>query len=276
MKKYEFLRELENSLAGKLSETDINEVLSDYGDIFDNGMSQGRSEDEIAESIGSPAAISKTIVDDSQRSSTIDVNQAVRTDTSNLASMSRRLGAYLIDTFATSLLIIALLLAAFIPYSVSTEISTSQEIITEGAGTSSASKNYIYPVESTNTAEDILDTYVYRKSLNTPFVASNIIGVLFFMLFSFGFLNIITAVELWVFRGYTLGKWITRIRVVNMDGGRITFWDAILRDVIIKSIGNAITSGILNVASFVWGCSTPEHKTVHDLAAKTKVISVVR
>lgn len=266
MKKYEFLRELENSLAGKLSETDINEVLSDYGDIFDNGMSQGRSEDEIAESIGSPAAISKTIVDDSQRSSTIDVNQAVRTDTSNLASMSRRLGAYLIDTFATSLLIIALLLAAFIPYSVSTEISTSQEIITEVAGTSSASKNYIYPVESTNTAEDILDT----------FVASNIRVVLFFMLFSFGFLNIITAVELWIFRGYTLGKWITRIRVVNMDGGRITFWDAILRDVIIKSIGNAITSGILNVASFVWGCSTPEHKTVHDLAAKTKVISVVR
>ena len=276
MKKYEFLREMENSLAGKLSQTDINEVLSDYGDIFDNGMLEGKSEDEIAENIGSPAAISKTIIDDSQRSSTMDDNQVARTDTSNLASMSRRLGAYLIDTFVTSFLIVVLLLAAFIPFSVSTEISTSQEIITKVDGTSSALENYIYPVESTNTAEDILDTYVYRKSLNTPFVASNILGVLFFMLFSFGFLNIITAVELWIFKGYTLGKWITRVRVVNMDGGRVTFWEAILREVIVKSIGNAITSGILNIASFVWGCSTPEHKTVHDLAARTKVISVVR
>jgi uncharacterized RDD family membrane protein YckC len=92
----------------------------------------------------------------------------------------------------------------------------------------------------------------------------------------FGISNIITAFELWIFRGYTLGKWITKIKVECISGNRITFWEAFLRDALIKSIGNSITSGILNIASFIWGCATPEHKTVQDLAAKTRVINIER
>ncbi|MDF2531218.1 MAG: hypothetical protein K0Q65_799, partial [Clostridia bacterium] len=96
------------------------------------------------------------------------------------------------------------------------------------------------------------------------------------ILMYFGFSNIITAFELWIFKGYTLGKWITKIKVESINGNKLTFWDAFLRDALIKSIGNSITSGVLNIASFIWGCATPEHKTVQDLAAKTRVINIER
>lgn len=308
MKKYEFLRELENSLKGKLSQTDINEVLSDYGDIFDNGMIEGKSEDEIAENIGSPAAISKTIIDDSEHSTVKDVYRVIKTDISNLAPMSKRLGAYLIDTFLTSLIIAVLLFASVAVYSGSTVISTN----------TSAPKNIQAAVEqqiqykqrisldkNSNVKKIELfkdDKQVFKGSTEEfdKFIEENKIDkgkiqtietvanlssgipnvlaalpITLFLMF-FGFSNIITAFELWIFRGYTFGKWMTKIRVIRLDGSKVTFCDALLRDAIIKSIGNSITSGILNIASFIWGCSTPEHKTVQDLAVKTKVINVAR
>lgn len=109
MKKHEFLRELEISLKGKLSETDISEILSDYNDIFDDGMLEDRNEDAISESIGSPAAISKAIIDDSGNRTVEQSVPKLTTDISNLAPMSKRFLAYLIDTA----LILALLMSFF-------------------------------------------------------------------------------------------------------------------------------------------------------------------
>jgi uncharacterized membrane protein len=64
MNKKEFLYELENALEGRLPESDIREIISDYGDIFDNGTISGKSEDEVSREIGSPARIARTILGD--------------------------------------------------------------------------------------------------------------------------------------------------------------------------------------------------------------------
>lgn len=144
-------------------------------------------------------------------------------------------------------------------------------------------------VNSINITETL--TPLFSKSNNTHSMISSyshstsprlaLLSIIFFipyLLFfmALGFANIITAFELWLSNGYTLGKWVTKIKVVRLDDEKITFWDAFLRDIILKFLASAITSGILNMVSFVLGCATPDHKTVHDLAAKTKVINIKR
>jgi uncharacterized membrane protein len=56
MKKTEFLSELYNSL-GNMSDADKQDVLNDYEEHFRVGMADGRTEEEIAQSLGNPRVI---------------------------------------------------------------------------------------------------------------------------------------------------------------------------------------------------------------------------
>lgn len=304
MKKNEFLRELENALEGKLAQSDLLEVLSDYGDIFDNGLLEGKSEEEVSQEIGSPASIARTIIDDSAQRLDRKDQKIIKEDFSDLAPMSKRLGAYLVDALTASLLLALLILFAFTPY---TTTSYTQEISLDQNGSlqekipqykqritldknSRVKKAELFKDDKRiykgdlNGLEAFIDKNNIRtiqtKETKTYFNLANmkivtVLPIMFFFL-GMGFSNLLTAFELWIFKGYTLGKWLSKIRVVRVDNGRITFWDAFLRDGIMKCIGNAFTGGILNIVSFLWGCAGPEHKTLHDLVTKTKVIHIVR
>jgi hypothetical protein len=227
--------------------------------------------------------------------------------------MSKRVGAYIIDTFVTSLLLVMILFATVVPfYSISGVSQSTRILIEDGAVQSIPTNQYIERttvdsggnIKKIELLEDNMRIFKgtaeeYQQALRqtlrdkgitknriTNFETKTIIPIgiksllvvfpISLILMFFGISNIITAFELWIFRGYTLGKWITKIKVECISGNRITFWEAFLRDALIKSIGNSITSGILNIASFIWGCATPEHKTVQDLAAKTRVINIER
>ncbi len=306
MNKCEFLRELKNSLEGHLSNTDLEEILSDYGDIFDNGFLEGKSEKDISEEIGSPAAISRTILDDIGNNHSFN-SEPISTDISNLAPMSKRLGAYIIDTFIIALFFSIILFVSTFSFH---ETTKTTEII-ENSNISSLKDTYsrhitldkngeakkielfkddrrvfkgtneefiAYMSENNIFYDSIISTETSSPmSMNSmsffTFIPMTMVSIMFMLL---GFSGLITAFELWIFKGYTLGKWIVKIKVVPLKGDKLTFLDVLLRDALIKFIGNGITSGILNIFSFIWGCGTPEHKTVHDLAARTKVIDVVR
>ena len=56
MKKDEFLSELKKNLRG-MPDTDKQDALNDYEEHFRVGMADGRSEEEIAQSLGNPRAI---------------------------------------------------------------------------------------------------------------------------------------------------------------------------------------------------------------------------
>jgi uncharacterized RDD family membrane protein YckC len=96
------------------------------------------------------------------------------------------------------------------------------------------------------------------------------------MVFLLGAFNLITTVILWATNGYTPGKWILKMRVVKISGEKISFLDAVLRELVIKCIANSLLSGFLNIGSFIWGCVTEDHKTVHDLLVKTRVVECDR
>lgn len=310
MTKKEFLRELENSLRGQLPEEDIIEIVSDYGDVFDNSEREGKSENETSDEIGSPASIVRTILEDINKDDSYPNSfKNTKSDTSNLAPMSKRVGAYIIDTFVTSLLLAIILFAAVVPFYSTTGVSQSAEIISEDGVIQSKPENQ-YREQKTVGANGVIknielfednkrifkgteekysqflkDKRIFKNEINQfatittmPFSITGLLAVfpIALALMFLGISNIITAFELWIFSGYTLGKWITKIKVESINGNKLSFWDAFLRDALIKSIGNSITSGILNIASFIWGCATPEHKTVQDLAAKTRVINIER
>ncbi len=240
MNKKEFLKELENALDGRLSSSDIQEIISDYGDVFNNGMADGKAEEDIAKEIGSPAKIARTIledVSDAGRGEHGDFQQNTRGKVGKildqvtqpaenvpfeqLAPMSTRLWAAVIDALA----LIVLILMLYFPLS------------------DGGPRNYMLVSFS-----------------------------LFPVLVLLGGLNFFMAIILWATNGYTPGKWFLSVRVVKINGSRISFLDAFLREGVMKGIVNGLFSGLLNLASFIWGCATDDHKTVHDLVVKTRVV----
>ncbi|MEX1376734.1 MAG: DUF1700 domain-containing protein [Eubacteriales bacterium] len=66
MNKKEFMQKLKDGLIG-LNQTDKREVLLDYEEHFMDGKNLGRTEEEICESLGDPAEISREIKNQSQK-----------------------------------------------------------------------------------------------------------------------------------------------------------------------------------------------------------------
>lgn len=329
MKKDEFLRELRISLEGKLDSEDINEILSDYNDVFQDGILDNKTEDEISKSMGSPSAIAKNIVDDPSAKISYTASYNKDKNISNLASMGKRLLAHTIDSFLIAILFILLFMTVgstvtgisnvtYIHDSLALEIgedrselpshykqiyylNRKQNIkkvklykdnkrIFSGNMSSYKSfleKNKINPdkIQTTETSAplfakstiskpgqaEVITTYSYNINPAHGFPLRNSLILLpIFMIL--GLANIFTAFQLWIFNGYTLGKWLTKTRVVKSDGSKIGFLDAFLRDAVLKFAAGLFTSGILNIVSFVFGCVREDHKTIHDLAIKTNVI----
>lgn len=322
MKKIEFLREIVNGLQGKMSKEDIDEVVADYGDLFDSKKAHGMADDKITEEIGSPAMIVRTILSDEgelilqqQREKVEHVKVSeTKIDKENefdLASMGRRIGAYVIDVVSIALVIMVIGFISFASFgstisSGSKDETRHQELEEQGLPTYkyvviSNEENVVTKTELYRNGKRIFEGSIseYRKFIGEnnisrmditeyvtvkkeqsdftgSFVMMSNILFLAMLLVGLNFVGIITAFELWLSKGYTLGKWLLKIRVVTNDGQPIGFLAAFLRDGVMKTIVNAMTSGILNVVSLIWGCSTLNHQTAHDAVAKTQVINVVK
>ena len=63
MNKEEFLRELEEALAGDVPEAVIRDNVSYYGSYLSQEMAKGRSVEEIVGEIGEPFIVAKTIIE---------------------------------------------------------------------------------------------------------------------------------------------------------------------------------------------------------------------
>lgn len=261
MNRKEFLEELENALAGRIPDGDVKEILSDYHDIFTQGEADGKTDSEVSAQIGSPAKIARRILEDGETpryektSRIFDriVEPDCSIDTTKLASMGQRLGAYVLDWLFLGVVSLLLMFVLFAPVFFARYFSV-----------------------------DMIPTLIRHKvgfaeimsivGSSPRFFSLNIV----FTVILFGVSNLFTTVILWATNGYSPGKWILRIRVVKLDGNKITFLDALLRELVLKGIANSIVSGILNVVSFIWGCVSEDRKTVHDLAAQTRVMKINR
>ncbi len=309
MTKKEFLAELENALEGKLPADEVKEIIADYKEIFDCGLSAGKREEEISQEIASPAKIARKILDDEplntqgKRSrSSFNFSKEDYVNSQNIVPLLKRFGAYVIDTSAGALFLVAILFVLLLPFS-------TKEIVVgaEGAYAKYDHGGYaavLYEdekgvrtrVEVRDAEEkrifkgsqeefvDFLDKNgtrypedfamrTYVRTVKAPLPGRTIMLIFGLLLFT-GAGNVFNAFTIWKFKGYTLGKKLFKVRVEKADGTELAFTDAFLREVVVKSLGNTVTGGLMNLGSFVCACVTREQKAIHDLAAKTRVVEV--
>lgn len=76
MTKNDFLDILRDYLKGTFSELEINDILRDYEEFFLNGELQGKSDEEIIKSLGSPKSIANELIEEmkGQRKTTDNTN----------------------------------------------------------------------------------------------------------------------------------------------------------------------------------------------------------
>ena len=79
MKKDEFFAQLRNAFAG-MDEELIMDILSDYENHFNEGMENGKSEEEICEELGNVEEIRQAFLDENSAAMTINVNSFVSND----------------------------------------------------------------------------------------------------------------------------------------------------------------------------------------------------
>jgi uncharacterized RDD family membrane protein YckC len=76
--------------------------------------------------------------------------------------------------------------------------------------------------------------------------------------------------------GRTLGRSAVGIRVIRADGLPITFWFAVLREVVVKSllVGtlSSFTFGLAWLLDVLWPLWDEEHRALHDFLVNTRVI----
>lgn len=78
------------------------------------------------------------------------------------------------------------------------------------------------------------------------------------------------------FKGSTLGKLATGIRVVRADGNTVTFGYAALREVVVKGllfgIIGALTFGLGQLINYLWPLWDAENRALHDMMVKSRVV----
>ncbi len=63
MNRYEFIERLRAALAGKATQSSINENIRYYEEYLDTEIRKGRSEEEVLRSLGDPRLLAKSIVE---------------------------------------------------------------------------------------------------------------------------------------------------------------------------------------------------------------------
>lgn len=62
MNKYDFIRELNAHLKGKVTDRELSDTIAYYEDYIDTQIRKGSSEEEVIAQLGSPRLLAKTIV----------------------------------------------------------------------------------------------------------------------------------------------------------------------------------------------------------------------
>lgn len=100
MRKNEFLTELRNGLEGRVSPAELEDILNDYRELFEEGLREGKTEEAICAEMGSPAQTVKLILAEKPSSGHAAVEQG---EERLYAPLYKRIAAALLDFFLSVL-----------------------------------------------------------------------------------------------------------------------------------------------------------------------------
>lgn len=240
MNKEEYLQSLKEYLSGRIDDDELKDILSDYEGFFLTGAEEGKTEEEISEELGSPKDIAFSLIEEGGKKLSL-----------RYAPVYKRIPALIIDVIVAGL--------PFIWFAPNTAIGS-----------------YFMPQVMFNMIPALLSTvkcsnHTWISPIRSLWTAAIIASALWFLL--------INPLCMIIFKGYTLGKRIMKIRVVSADGTRANFIQIIIRECIgkyfINMLGSFLPSILVllpSIASLIWACASKEHRTIHDAIARTCVI----
>ena len=91
-------------------------------------------------------------------------------------------------------------------------------------------------------------------------------------LFFYMALALCSAMQVWLTKGYTLGKWLLGLRLEKVNGRRIGLGTVVLRELLLKGVLNGLTLGGMNVLSLLWLLLAPNQRTLVDILSATRVV----
>lgn len=241
MKKEVYIRLLKEYLSGRIAEDELNDILTDYEGFFITGLEEGKTEDEISSELGDPKVIADSLAEGCSKKVSLCY-----------APVYKRIPALIIDVIVAGL--------PFIWFAPNTAIGS-----------------YFMPqVIYANMIPALLSTikcsnHSWISQIRPFWTAAIIVSALWFLL--------INPLCMIIFKGYTIGKRIMKIRVVSADGTKAGFIQIITRECIgkyfINMLGSLLPSILAllpSIASLIWACASKEHRTIHDSIARTCVI----
>lgn len=258
MKKGEFLRELRYNLMGKVSDDELENIIMDYDEIFESGKAEGKTEEEIADMLGSPALVAKAILDESPNTSAMSEKSGYTP-----ASLGKRIMAFIIDyvlslvplillcameatrtaiLLVSSLMIFNPVLPAFLIFSLSPQ------------------ERYFLSYSGSG----VQGVFAYSPHVIYIRILLILLGFIFFWLYG--------TLAMTLMKGRTVGMRLMGIRVVKKDRSALKPIDIIVRQFVGKVLLAGITSNISYIVSLFWAIFSKANNTIHDKLAGTMVI----
>lgn len=263
MKQFDYLNELKENLEGRLPPEAIEDILSDYESFFVSGRDDGKTDDEISTSLGSPTFLAKSLLEAQEET------QAA--PDKHIANPGRRLCAYFIDA------VIAVLPAFVITYVLGSAILSYMLLIAYpsplvGASTYlsyAAYQEYTTTVTGPHAVISVAQNGAKstQKDISRPTpvsIAFAVFALVFYMLYSLGATLIL--------RGQTIGKRLMHIKVRRSNADPVKKGSIFSRELLGKILINSIP--IVPFVSIFTILLTREHKALHDMLADTIVVEI--
>lgn len=288
MKQSDYMQELKESLITRMPPEEIADILRDYESFFAAGREEGRSEEDIARELGSPAFLARTLLAEYEPSAPQPPNprpisQPVVPSAEpdqHLARPGARICAFAIDALIAALpasvvafivgvaaLPFLLIMAGPSPlvgaslyfgYHAFTVIDSVGVSVQQGMSQTMDSTGIIMEEVGRQNYQELFQTANHLSPLPSYLP---IIALLFYLLYA--------PVCTLLLRGQTLGKRLMKIKV-RQNGDTPARWSALFfREFLGKLLLNSIP--IVPLVSLFTLLLTKERKTLHDMLADTAV-----
>ncbi len=260
MTRHEYLNEIKEGLTDRLPEAEIADILSEYESFFEAGKEEGRDEQAVAESLGSPALLVRQVLEGRE-------NEPKRVEPRPQSGFIRRVAAYIIDAFCAALPAILVGIVIGVPVMVSLLPFYPVPVVGVGAVAGIA----MYSEERVFVPTRLPDGTV---DMDAPFFANTrydgrsplqqaVIGL------SFAFYLLYAPVTACMFGGQTLGKRLLKLAVAE-KGGKLSIRRIIAREFLIKTLLNSIPIvALFSIFSVIFD---KDHRAIHDRILGTQVV----
>jgi len=297
VKQSEYLHELKESLTTRLAPEELADILRDYESFFAAGLEEGRSEEDIARELGSPAYLARNLLVEQGhlggQKPFGEQGQPIPQPTAQpipplqpdqqLARPGARISAFAIDALIAvipaSLIAVFLGLGAlpfllftaapsplagatvYLGYHAFTTLDSVDVAVQQGVTHTIQTSEIIVDEVGKQNYQELFQTANRLSPLPRylPFIA-----LLFYLLYA--------PVCTLLLQGQTLGKRLMRIQVSRCNGGTARRSALFFREFLGKLLLNSIP--IIPLVSLFTLLLSKEHKTLHDMLADTTVTDV--